>query len=117
MSGLSDAGTPSLGSLRDRVQLTRRDVADDGQGGSITTFVPMTSLWGRVRQLSSGRTVVNDGRVVSISHSAVLRYRTDIRPGDRLVVSGRNLDVVSAADLNGRRAYLSCLCAETVVTG
>jgi head-tail adaptor len=54
---------------------------------------------------------------VAISHAVVLRFRADLGPGDRIVYRGRNLDVVSAADLNGRRAYLSCACSETHVTG
>jgi SPP1 family predicted phage head-tail adaptor len=54
---------------------------------------------------------------VAISHSVVLRFRNDVSPGDRIVYRGRNLDVVSAADLNGRRAYLSCACSETSFTG
>jgi SPP1 family predicted phage head-tail adaptor len=55
--------------------------------------------------------------MVAISHAVVLRFRPDIGPGDRVIYRGRNLDVVSAADLNGRRAYLSCACSETQVTG
>jgi SPP1 family predicted phage head-tail adaptor len=54
---------------------------------------------------------------VAISHSVVLRFRSDVSPGDRIVYRGRNLDVVSTADLNGRRAYLSCACSETSFTG
>jgi head-tail adaptor len=54
---------------------------------------------------------------VGISHSVVMRFRADLGPGDRIVYRGRNLDVVTAGDLNGRRAYLSCACTETSVAG
>ncbi|MDR3475192.1 MAG: phage head closure protein [Devosia sp.] len=115
--GLVDAPAPAIGALRDRVQIRRRDTADDGQGGSVTTYFPLATVWARVRQLSSRSGQAADGRTSSITHSVVLRYRTDIGPGDRLVYLGRTLDVVGADDLNGRRAYLACTCSETTVTG
>ena len=46
-----------------------------------------------------------------------IAFRSDVAPGDRVVYRGRNLEVVSAADMNGRRAYLACACSETQVTG
>lgn len=108
---------PALGTLTDRVQLKRREMMPEAEGGHATVFVPVTSLWARVRSLSGRQGHGADGRVVEVSHAVVLRFRTDIKPGDRIVYRGRNLDVVSAADLNGRRAYLSCNCSETSFTG
>jgi SPP1 family predicted phage head-tail adaptor len=70
-----------------------------------------------VRSLSGRQGSRADGRAVTISHSVVLRFRADVKPGDRITYRGRDLDVVSAADLNGRRAYLSCACSETGVMG
>ncbi|MGV8856708.1 MAG: phage head closure protein [Devosia sp.] len=87
---------PPIGTLTDRVQLKRREMTGDATGGHGTSA---------------------DGRAVEISHAVVLRFRIDIRPGDRILYRGRSLDVVSAADLNGRRAYLSCACSETSFTG
>lgn len=108
---------PPIGTLTDRVQLKRRDMTTDSTGGHQTMFVPLTSVWARVRSLRGRQGTSADGRAVEISHSVVLRFRTDIKPGDRILYRGRNLDVVSAADLNGRRAYLSCACSETSFTG
>ena len=114
---MSEEKIPSLGTLTDRVQLKRRESLDDGGGGHQRIFVPVTSLWARVRSLSGRQGSNADGRMVAISHSVVLRFRGDVAPGDRIVYRGRNLDVVSTADLNGRRAYLSCACSETSFTG
>jgi head-tail adaptor len=47
----------------------------------------------------------------------VLRFRIDLHPGDRITYRGRDLEVMAANDLNGRRAYLACQCSERVVTG
>lgn len=106
-----------MGTLTDRVELKRRETIADGGGGHERIFVPVTNLWARVRSLSGRQGTNADGRTVAISHSVVMRFRNDVVPGDRIVYRGRNLDVVSTADLNGRRAYLSCNCSETSFTG
>lgn len=108
---------PPIGTLTDRVQLRRRDSLGDGGGGHERVYVPMSSVWARVRSLTGRQGTNADGRAVAISHSVVLRFRSDVSPGDRIVYRGRNLDVVSVADLNGRRAYLACACSETSFTG
>ncbi|WEK02780.1 MAG: phage head closure protein [Candidatus Devosia phytovorans] len=108
---------PPFGTLTDRVQLRRRETMDEEEGGQVALFVPISDLWARVRSLAGRQGTSMDGRAVEISHAVVLRFRNDVRPGDRIVYRGRNLDVVSAADLNGRKAYLSCACSETSFTG
>jgi SPP1 family predicted phage head-tail adaptor len=108
---------PPLGALTDRVQLFKRDVNAEDEGGEVTTYVPLATVWARVRTLSARQVESADGRGVAITHSAVLRYRSDLSPGDRLVYAGRNLELVGADDLNGRRAYLACTLNETGLTG
>jgi SPP1 family predicted phage head-tail adaptor len=108
---------PPIGTLTDRVQYRRREMSREDDGGHVAIFVPVTSLWARVRSLTGRQGTSADGRAVEISHAVVMRFRKDVKPGDRIVYRGRNLDVVSAADLNGRRAYLSCACSETSFTG
>lgn len=87
------------------------------EGGHVALFVPLASAWARVRSLRGRLGTSADGRAVEISHAVVLRFRSDIAPGDRILYRGRALDVVSAADLDGRRAFLSCACSETSFTG
>lgn len=108
---------PPVGTLTDRVQLKRRESLADAGGGHERVYVPLNTVWARVRSLSGRQGTNADGQAVAISHSVVLRFRSDVGPGDRIVYRGRNLDVVSAADVNGRRAYLSCACSETSFTG
>lgn len=114
---MSDARIPAIGTLTDRVQLLRRDMTEDDGGGHLTVYVPLATVWSRVRAVSGRAGQAADGRTVTISHTCVMRFRNDVKPGDRLVYRGRRLDVVTAGDLNGRRAYLSCACSETQVTG
>ena len=108
---------PPIGTLTDRVQLKKRETLAEVEGGHERIFVPLSNAWARVRSLTGRQGTNADGRMVAISHSVVLRFRGDMGPGDRIVYRGRNLDVVSAADLNGRRSYIACACSETQVTG
>ena len=108
---------PAVGSLTDRLSFQRRETTGEDEGGHAVFFVPVTSLWARVRALS-GRQVNEAGaRGVEVSHSVVVRFRTDVKAGDRFGYRGRWLSVVSAGDLNGRRAWLSCSCVEMGVVG
>lgn len=108
---------PALGTLRERVQILQKSQTIGPEGGHATTFVPLATVWARVRSLSGALTSQADGRASKISHSIVIRYRTDLSPGDRIVYRTRPLEILSLGDLNGRRAYLACRCTEIEATG
>jgi SPP1 family predicted phage head-tail adaptor len=110
-------GPPPLGTLTDRVQLQRKTTTDEPEGGEVAVFTAIATVWARVRQLSARKAYADDARGQSITHIVVMRFRTDLKPGDRIVYRGRALEIEALADINGRRAYLSCQCAERAVTG
>lgn len=112
-----NARAVAIGTLRDRVQILRKDMVDEPEGGHTILYVPLATVWARVTSLSGGETRRADARVSNISHTVVMRYRTDLVTGDRVIYRGQALDVVTANDLNGRRAYLSCSCTQTSVSG
>ncbi len=111
------ADLPMAGSLRDRVALARKEQAREADGGLSVLFMPLATVWARVHARASGRTGFADARGAKATHTVVMRFRTDLSAGDRITWRGRALEVLSAEDLNGRRAYLSCACAESTVTG
>ena len=108
---------PIVGTLTDRVQLQRKLSASEPEGGEIATYTPLATVWARVRQFSARQAFAEDARGQRVSHGVVLRFRTDLKPGDRVVYRGRQLEIEAVADLNGRRAYLSLQCSERAVTG
>ena len=114
---MSETRIPPLGTLTDRVALQRKIMSDEPEGGELAVFTTLATVWARVRQLSARASLAEDARGQSVTHSVVMRFRTDLKPGDRLVYRGRNLEIEGLADINGRRAYLSCQCAERAVTG
>ena len=113
MSGV----VPPLGPLTDRVVLKRKITTDEDEGGVTTVYSTLATVWARVRSLGTRQSFEADARGQSVSHAVVMRYRTDLEAGDRIVYRGRDLEVLGTSDLNGRRAYLSCQCAERVVIG
>lgn len=108
---------PPLGTLTDRVTLKRRIVSAEDEGGHAAIYSTLATVWARVRQLSARQAYADDARGQGVTHGVVIRFRTDLKPGDRIVYRGRTLEIEAMADLNGRRAYLSCQCAERIVTG
>ena len=108
---------PPPGTLTERLQLLRRTTTGEAEGGETAVFSPIATVWGRVRALTARAAFESDARGVAITHAVAIRFRSDLKPGDRIVYRDTTLDVVKAADLNGRRAYLSCQCIERAVTG
>jgi SPP1 family predicted phage head-tail adaptor len=108
---------PALGTLRERVELMRKDQIIEGAGGHADSYVSIGTVWARVRSLKGALSAFGDGRNAKISHMIVMRFRDDLKPGDRVIYRTREFEILSADDLNGRRAYLSCRCAEINPTG
>lgn len=98
--------------MTDRVEIKQRMSESEVEGGLTVGYMPLATVWARVRALSARQETAADAAGSTISHSVVMRFRTDIRAGDRLMYRGRRLEVVSYGDLNGRRSYLSCQCIE-----
>lgn len=108
---------PPASGLRDRVQLQRKEQTGEDEGGMATVYVPTMTLWARVTAVGARPATVADARSAVVTHTVVIRFRTGVSPGDRFIYRGRALEVLSAEDLSGRRAFLACRCSETAVKG
>ncbi len=108
---------PSLGSLNERVELQNKVQTIDGLGGHVQTFVPLAFVWSRVVSANGSITEIADARAARISHIITIRFRSDISSGDRVIYRSVALEVISASDFNGRKAYLVLKCSQIQVTG
>lgn len=111
------AAPPPIGSLRQRVTLSRRDQSIGPDGGHLTAWIGLGDVWARVRALSVRLTESGDGRAAGATHEITLRFRADLKPGDRISFEGIAYEILAAEDLNGRRAYTLCTCTSTTMTG
>lgn len=108
---------PQIGGLTDRVQLQRRTETAEDEGGHAVLYVPLLTLWARVRSFGGGRSVAADARGAETTHTVVIRHRSGVFVGDRFAYRGRHLEVLGTEDISGRRHFLACRCRERQVTG
>lgn len=114
---MSGRGAPSLGALRERVELKQTTQSIDSAGGHVDVFVSLGLVWAEINTASGSLTVIGDARNSKITHSIIIRFRNDLKPGDRVIYRGHELEVISAEDLNGRTAYLKVLCSQLNIAG
>lgn len=114
---MSTKASPALGTLRDRIELFSNNQSIEVSGGVSDSFASLGLVWAKVHTMASALGSLANGRNAKTSHSIVMRYRTDLKSGDRIAYRGQYLEILSAEDLNGRRAYLSCRCLELENTG
>lgn len=114
---MRETKSPALGALRDRVELLSNAQTVGGAGGVSDGHVSLGFVWARVRALAGSLTSLPDERSNRVLYSVIMRFRTDLKPGDIIVYRGQRLEILSAQDLNARRAYLSCQCLKFEATG
>jgi len=114
---LSSRTFPSLGSLSERIELQSKVQTIDAVGGHLQTFNALATVWARVVFSNGAIADIGDARSARISHTITIRFRSDIGPGDRVIYRSEPLEIISANDLNGRKAYLVLKCSKIQATG
>jgi SPP1 family predicted phage head-tail adaptor len=107
---------PPIGSMTERVVLQQRLTTHQDEGGEAALFSPLATVWARVTPVGTRAAFASDARTQVTSHVVVVRYRTDLKPGDRISWRGGDLDVEGTSEI-GRRAYLSVQCSSAAVSG
>lgn len=103
---------PHIGALRHRLRLEAPIHVDDGSGGSTVSWQPVAMLWAEVISRSGREVFMADGLAAVAMHQVRIRYRSDVTAEMRFVMGDRILDIRAVRDVDGRRAWLSCLCEE-----
>ncbi|MGF1462071.1 MAG: head-tail adaptor protein [Maricaulaceae bacterium] len=99
---------------RERVRLERRVRIADPAGGFSESWAFIAEVAASVRFLSAREGEDPPGAARRLSYEVRLRWRPGLGPPLRLMWRGRQLDVVSFDDPDGRRAQLILSCRETV---
>jgi SPP1 family predicted phage head-tail adaptor len=98
------------GDLNRRVEIRRATMASDGHGGQITTWSTISTV--RAAAYSqNGREGVISGALQGVAvYRLEMRWRADlVRTGDQLRMDGRDYNVRTVADPDGRREKLVIL--------
>lgn len=93
----------SATSLNRRVDIRRAVVSDDGSGGQISTWTTIGTVWAEAIS-QNGREAVIAGALQGVAAWRItVRWQSDIRVTDQLRLDGRDLNIRTAEDPNGRR--------------
>lgn len=109
--------TPTLGSLNQRIELFAKNDTVDGSGGITTTHNSLGVVWAKVDTRAGGFDDFAAAHASSVTKLLTIRFRTDVKAGDRVVVGGENFEIQSVDDPNGRRAYLIVTAVTAKATG
>jgi SPP1 family predicted phage head-tail adaptor len=72
------------GVLDKRLSIEQLSTADDGAGGNTSTYVPLTTVWGRLSS-TGGREYFAAKRLnAELTHEATIRFRPDVVAGMRI---------------------------------
>lgn len=94
------------GQLRTRMVLEDPVETPDGQGGFALTWTERATVWAALEP-AGGRAELYADRAATLStHRIWLRYRDDVRPGQRLRRDARPYRIDQAEDADGTHRYL-----------
>ncbi|MEZ5818328.1 MAG: phage head closure protein [Hyphomicrobiaceae bacterium] len=104
-----------IGALRHRVVLEAPDRTDDGGGGGVVTWLPVSEVWASVVPTSGTETVVAEQIAGRVTHEVLVRHRGGIVPAMRFRFGSRIFEILAVLDVGERRRVLRCLCREELL--
>lgn len=103
---------PRTGALRHRIDIETADRTDNGSGGAVESWQPVSKIWAAIDAQTGGERVRSEGVAGQVSHQIHLRYRGDLTPAHRFRFGSRIFDILAVFDVDERRRFLRCLCQE-----
>ena len=99
--------TLAAGALDQRVTLSRpRMVRDEIGGLSSTSSLTLPPIWAAVRPVTMRESAFASQIGIRPSHVVTIRYRDDVKTGDRLTWRGREYRIEQAIERDARREAL-----------
>ncbi|MEM7214844.1 MAG: phage head closure protein [Pseudomonadota bacterium] len=84
----------------------------DGLGGFVSQYEVQGSVWAHICPVKATVAVQGDVAEQHVSHRVLMRFRSGISRGTRLVSGSRRFHVVTAKDPDETGRYLECEVAE-----
>lgn len=101
------ADWPEPGNLKHRVTIEALDTdALDGAGGPAGTWTEVATVWAALFRDGGGRGPAAGGLETTSDLRLIMRYRDDIRPGQRALIGARRFAIEQVADMNQAGRYL-----------
>ena len=96
----------NAGDLNRRVTIRRATTVSDGHGGQVKTWTDIATVWAEAWS-QNGREAVIAGALQGVSAWRFrVRWRGDVQAKDQLRYDGRDLNIRTVEDPDGRRVQL-----------
>lgn len=95
------------GDLDQRVRIETQSNASDGYGGSVLTWTLLAEVWARVRPVSGRERAEAAAVEAPALYRVVIRRRSDLTEGMRVVWNGQAFNLRFIADGGGREPYMT----------
>jgi SPP1 family predicted phage head-tail adaptor len=96
------------GQLRTEMMLQNVVETTDGSGGFVVSWVDVALVWAAIESVSPRTESFGGRQIEEASHRITMRYRDDVKPGQRLVHASKNYRVLLVSDTDGSARYLTC---------
>lgn len=101
-----------IGRLSEEITLEAPYSQSDGAGGETVTWTPIATTHARIEPAQAREQIEADRLDGFVSHRVLMRYRTDLLGGMRILYRDRILRVLVARDLDETRRFTMALCEE-----
>lgn len=109
---------PTIGQLKDRIEIQGPVLVDDGSGGKITSWVSKGLFWGLVQSVKTEERFEAMKVDQEITHKITIRRATGIERGDRVIVHDttgeRFFEVDGARDTDNTRRWVEIMAKEII---
>lgn len=97
-----------------RTQMTLQDQVEkpDDSGGVIVSWADIAVVWVSIETVSPRSETFGGRQFEEASHRLIMRFRSDVKPGQRLVRLNNNYRVQMTSDVDGSARYLMCFVLE-----
>lgn len=101
-----------IGLMNRRAELLAPGRVPDEAGGAVLGFTHKEYAWAQIERLASTQDLSGDRGKRLRRIAATLRYRPDVRLGERLRLDGVDYEIVSIESADGRDKRLVLVCEE-----
>lgn len=100
------------GQLRTQMTLQDQIETPDDRGGFIVTWTDVSLIWATIETVVPRGEAFGGRQFEEASHRVTMRFRGDVKPGQRLVRARTNYRIQLVSDVDGSERYLTCFVVE-----
>ena len=96
------------GKLNRKVAIEFPRAENDGMGGRSVAWIPLCSVWACFEKPAATTEIQQGGVVSAVTYPVTIRYRADVKPGCRLIYTGRVYSILDVLDVGMELTRMNC---------